>query len=97
MMLIIYVPLLADRTVATINMHKKQLLQQEMYHHVLDFPKDHLIKERAETEDKDAVVIMAAEGVEEENLLGVLSQTLAEDCSGGCPLEYFKCERGRLG
>eukprot|EP00957_Ditylum_brightwellii_P046079 3496016-Ditylum_brightwellii.AAC.1 len=38
-MLIIYVPLLAVRTVATINVLKKQLLQQEIYHHVLNFPK----------------------------------------------------------
>eukprot|EP00957_Ditylum_brightwellii_P208234 15356425-Ditylum_brightwellii.AAC.1 len=76
MMLIIYVPLLADGTVATINVYKKQLLQQEMYYHMFDFPKNHLMKERAEAEDKDRVMIMV---VEEENLLTFLSQALAED------------------
>eukprot|EP00957_Ditylum_brightwellii_P116495 8885835-Ditylum_brightwellii.AAC.1 len=73
-------------------MHKKKLLQQEMYCHVLNFPKDYLIKERVEAED--AVMIMVAEGVEEENPLGFLSQTLVEDCSSRYPLEYFKCEKG---
>eukprot|EP00957_Ditylum_brightwellii_P027553 2082601-Ditylum_brightwellii.AAC.1 len=82
-MLIIYVPLLVGGAVATINMFKKQLLQQEMYHHMLNFPKDHLIKDRAEAEDKNAVVIMAAEGFEEEKLLGFLSQTLAENSGSG--------------
>eukprot|EP00957_Ditylum_brightwellii_P185319 14110952-Ditylum_brightwellii.AAC.1 len=52
-----------------------------MYCLVLDFPKDYLIKERAEAEDEDVVMIMAAEGVEEENLIGSLSQTPAKDCS----------------
>eukprot|EP00957_Ditylum_brightwellii_P203041 15332999-Ditylum_brightwellii.AAC.1 len=70
-------------------MHKKQLLQQEMYCHMLNFPKDHLRKERAEAEDKDMVVIMAEEGVEEEKLLGFLSQTLAENSGGGHPLNIL--------
>eukprot|EP00957_Ditylum_brightwellii_P186310 14185174-Ditylum_brightwellii.AAC.1 len=33
----------------------------------LTFPKDHLIKERAEADDEDVVVIMVAEGAEEED------------------------------
>eukprot|EP00957_Ditylum_brightwellii_P106590 8131718-Ditylum_brightwellii.AAC.1 len=75
-------------------MHKKQQLLQEMYRQVLDLPNDHLVKERAEAEDVDTVVIMVAKGMEEENPIGFLSQTFVEDCSNGYPLEYFKCERG---
>eukprot|EP00957_Ditylum_brightwellii_P102325 7800056-Ditylum_brightwellii.AAC.1 len=50
---------------AAANMHKKQVLQQEIYHLMLHFPKDHLIKERADAEDEDAVFIMVVKGAEE--------------------------------
>eukprot|EP00957_Ditylum_brightwellii_P062358 4731739-Ditylum_brightwellii.AAC.1 len=65
-----------------------------MYGHVLNFLRDHLIKERIDAEDKDVVMIMVVEGVDEENPLGFLSQTLVEDSGNGCPHESFKCEKG---
>eukprot|EP00957_Ditylum_brightwellii_P036193 2741766-Ditylum_brightwellii.AAC.1 len=55
------------------------------------------MKERAEAEGKDLVVILAAQRVEEDNPLGFLSQTLAGDYSGGYPLEYLNARVGRLG